>query len=386
MAEPLNNVLVDLSIRINLKSTGRWAMSVGTGSDLINSTEAVDRGQGVIAGVAPFPMAPARLAVDNGEAHLRYMLGRRWAGEGGLLGEMCQHALVPMGKLFRPILLMESTLAVGGRLEHVLPAAVGTESGHVASLVHDDIIDDDEMRRGRAAVHTAFGAGNAIVAGDALLFDLFHCLAECREAGADDGRIVTALEVVSGAGLKLCQGQSLEFEITADLSRDLDRYVLMIKLKTGALFVGACQAGAVLGGGTREEVDGLGRYGDELGVAFQMCDDLFTYTSQNDKAVGKSLLSDIRNKRMTLPVILAYRDADAENERLLDAAFGPELTADAALELVENVMDRTGAIDRSRELAMAHAIAAKDALAVLRPSPSRDRLADYAERAVNRIR
>lgn len=104
-------------------------------------------------------------------------LGARWRGGAELLDEMCEHALSPPGKLFRPVLLLESARALGGDIQMVRPAAVGAESGHVASLVHDDIIDDDDLRRGKPSVQHAFGVGDAIVAGDALIFDLFASLA-----------------------------------------------------------------------------------------------------------------------------------------------------------------------------------------------------------------
>ncbi|OAH11255.1 polyprenyl synthetase family protein [Streptomyces jeddahensis] len=344
---------------------------------------------GIQTDVIDFPADSAfsaeRADEEPGMRELYERLSTRWDAEDSLLGDMCRHAQVPMGKLFRPVLLLESALAVGGDIAHVLPAAVGTESGHVASLVHDDIIDNDLMRRGRPAVHAKFGADNAIVAGDAMLFDLFRCLAECRQAGAQDSRIVSALEVVAKAGLELCRGQSLEYEITQGSSRDVDRYILMIKLKTGALFRGACQAGALLGGGGRQEIEALGTYGDELGIAFQMCDDLFAYTGDDDTAIGKSLLSDIRNKRMTLPVLLAYQQADRDGERLLDAAFDPELDPAEALAMVGTVIRRTGAVEASRAMALRHASAAERALDALVPTPSRHRMAHHARMAVSRV-
>jgi geranylgeranyl diphosphate synthase type I len=337
---------------------------------------------------AGLPSAGLPLTLDGAAAPPVLCDGLRfeWAGEQGLLGEMCRHALGSPGKLFRPILLLQSAQAVGGRAEHVLPAAIGTEIGHVASLVHDDIIDADEIRRGQPAVHAKFGEGNAIVAGDAMIFDLFRCLAECRTAGAHDSRIVTALEIVSQAGIDLCRGQSLEFELTSAASHDLDRYIEMIKLKTGALFNGACRVGAVLGGGSDEAIDALGRYGYELGIAFQMCDDLLTYTGGSDEAIGKSILSDIRNKRMTLPIILAYRDGAAEIERELDEALDPRLDLAMARRTITGVLSRHGVLDSARDLALTHASLARDSLNVLAPTPSRDCLADYADRAINRIR
>ncbi|HEU5333983.1 MAG TPA: polyprenyl synthetase family protein [Actinocrinis sp.] len=315
------------------------------------------------------------------------LLADRWGGESGLLGEMCRHTLAIPGKLFRSVLLVESAVAVGGDMNLVLPAALGTEIGHVASLVHDDIIDEDEVRRGQPALHAKFGAGDALVAGDALLFDLFRCLAECRASGVPDSRIVTALEVVSQAGIDLCRGQSLESELTVTSSLDLELYTTMVRLKTGALFSGACRVGGVLSGGSADEVSALGCYGDELGIAFQMCDDLLAYTSAGDDVIGKSMLSDIRNRRMTLPVILALKHTGPEDlEPLFEHARSPEAEPSAVLADIRQVMTRSGAIERSREIAVAHASAATDALAVLRPTASRGRLAQYASRAINRLR
>lgn len=330
---------------------------------------------------------PSHASLDGHAALIWRLLADRWDGEHGLLGEMCRHALVTPGKLFRPILLLQSALAVGGLLEPVLLAALGTEIGHVASLVHDDIIDADEIRRGKAAVHAKFGPADAIVAGDALLFDLFRCLAECRKFGAPDSRIVTALEVVAQAGIDLCRGQSLESELTTAASLNLDLYTEMARLKTGALFSGACRVGGVLSGGSAEEVSALGRYGDELGIAFQMCDDLLAYIGSSDEDIGKSMLSDIRNRRMTLPVILAYRHAGPEDLKLLsDGLRGSEADPAAVLTAIRQAMVRTGAIGHARDIAVAHASAATAALGVLAPSASREKLAEYAGRAINRVR
>ena len=315
------------------------------------------------------------------------LLADRWGEESGLLGEMCRHALAIPGKLFRSVLLVESAVAVGGHIDLVLPAALGTEIGHVASLVHDDIIDEDEIRRGQPALHAKFGAADALVAGDALLFDLFRCLAECRKSGVRDSRIVTALEVVAQAGIDLCRGQSLESELTVTSSLDLDLYITMVRLKTGALFSGACRVGGVLSGGSAEEVAGLGRFGDELGIAFQICDDLLAYTSQGDDVIGKSMLSDIRNRRMTLPVILALKHAGpGDLEQLFEHARSPEAEQSEVLADIRQVMAHSGAIEQSRDIALAHASAATEALTVLRPTASRERLAHYADRAVNRLR
>ncbi|MGI8678487.1 MAG: polyprenyl synthetase family protein [Jatrophihabitans sp.] len=340
----------------------------------------------VTASLAPSPTA-LRPPVEATHADLLIrQLSGRWADEPSVLGEMCRHAFLAPGKLFRPTLLLESAQAVGGAAHQVLPAALGTESGHVASLVHDDIIDDDAMRRGQPAVQAKFGTGNAIVAGDALIFDLFLSLARCRGTGAADTAIVSALEVVSRSGIDLCRGQSLEYEITCAGSRDLAMYVEMIRLKTGALFSGACRAGALLGGGTDAHVETLGRYGDELGIAFQMCDDLLTYIGGTDDAIGKSLLSDIRNRRMTLPILVAYDGAGPLVGQQLDAALDAAMSPERALPLIVDALQRSDAILRSRVLAARHADAAIAALGLLPAGESRDRLATFARLAVERVR
>jgi geranylgeranyl pyrophosphate synthase len=313
-----------------------------------------------------------------------------WAdGERGRLEAICRYALAPGGKLLRPILLLESAVAVGGRAADVLPAAVGTECGHVASLVHDDIIDGDLTRRGRPAVHAAYGRDDAIVAGDALIFFLFRCLAACRATGVDDSRIVSALGVVAQAGYDMCRGQSLEAEVCGDLSCDVATYLEVIRLKTAAFFRAACQSGAILGGGSDEETGVLGAYGDHLGAAFQIHDDLLGYDSTPEET-GKSAVSDIRNRRLTLPVILAYETGTPADRRTLEHVLSGvqdgTLDENAAYGAVYGVLHRTGALEASRERARRHSARAREVLSVLPPSPSADRLSHIARLAVTRKR
>ena len=203
-------------------------------------------------------------------------LEQRWE-EGERIDAICRYALLPTGKLFRPRLLLESCGAVGGSIEQVIPAAIGSECGHIASLIHDDIIDGDELRRGRASVHNRFGAGDAILSGDMLIFHLFRCLSECYERDVPAPRVVAALRSTAGAGLDLCRGQSLEAEICGNLDCGIAAYIDVARLKTAAFFRGACETGAILGGGTPEQIAALASYGEQLGIAFQIHDDLLCY-------------------------------------------------------------------------------------------------------------
>ncbi|HLX47214.1 MAG TPA: polyprenyl synthetase family protein [Streptosporangiaceae bacterium] len=310
-------------------------------------------------------------------------LETRWTGRPGLLASICHYALVPTGKLFRPSLLLEAALAVGGSATAVLPAAVGAECGHVASLIHDDIIDGDDLRRGRPSVQCAYGIADAIIAGDALIFDLFAGLAECHHSGVPAARVVAALEAVAQAGLDLCRGQSMEAELHRDRSLDLDAYLLMISLKTAALFRGACKSGALLGGGPPNLVDALCDFGESLGLAFQMYDDLLPYVSDTE-VMGKPQASDVKNGRPTLPIILACSTATPADRQLIsDALFGPG-DAGPVLAVVREILDRTGAICAATEMARQYAKQSRAALDQLPPSPSRDRLSILTDLAVGR--
>lgn len=316
---------------------------------------------------------------EAAEAKLR----TRWSRTSSLLSTMCHYALVPSGKLIRPILLLESACAVGGTVPMVLPAAVGAECGHVASLIHDDIIDADELRRGKRSVHSRFGAGNAIVAGDALIFDLFAGLAECRWTGVPDSRVAAALEVVARCGLDLCRGQSMEEELCRGLRFDLDAYLTMIRLKTAALFQGACESGAILAGGTAEQVEALSQYALALGTAFQIQDDILSYTGDTG-AMGKDHTSDSRNARLTLPVLLAYRHGSNTDRRVLRQALTAEDDLTQRYEQVLEVLHHTGSLVAAGEMAREYAEASGKALTKLPPTPSRDRLAMFSEMAIDR--
>lgn len=312
-------------------------------------------------------------------------LGSRWQDDPSLLGAACAHALVPSGKLFRPILLIESARAVGGDPEVVLPAAIGAECGHVASLVHDDIIDDDNLRRGRPSVQYKYGVDNAIIAGDALIFELFAALAECRATGAPADRIVAALEVVARCGIDLCRGQSLEAELCARMDFDIGAYLVMVRLKTAALFKGACESGALLAGGDEGMVRALGRYAENLGAAFQIRDDLLPYT-RNTEVTGKPDTSDIRNGRLTLPVLLAYQAAGMVDRLSIKETLTGADDPVRRRETLRAMLDRLGAVAEAAAFARRYIENSIAALEVLPVSPSRERLAGFAEAAVDRDR
>jgi geranylgeranyl pyrophosphate synthase len=295
--------------------------------------------------------------------------------------EMHRWALLPSGKLIRPLLLLESAVAVGGDYEAVLPAAVGTELAHVGSLIHDDIIDEDVVRRGRAAVHARFGPHYAIVGGDSLFFALFEELGECRRRGVPDAAVADAMEILSRAGWHVTSGAMREVglsgwvELAAEDGPDVAGYVQMVRGKTAALMRAACQVGAVLGGGSREQADALAGYGEALGIAFQIRDDVLPYLGGEPRA-DKPAGSDLRNQRPALPLLLAARlGTAAQRRRLVELARGGAEAGDGMRQLVAD----TGALAEARTMAEDYLAECRRHLTVLPAGEHRDHLGQVAD-------
>lgn len=305
---------------------------------------------------------------------------------GDRLDEVTRYALLSPGKLLRPLLLLTSAEAVGGRREDVLPAAVAVEHLHVASLVHDDIIDGDDLRRGRASVQARYGVADAIIAGDALIFALFGIAADCA---APDAAIVAAMRVLAQAGEDLCRGQMREALLVpprpGDPGSGLDAYLGVAALKTGALFRGVCRAGAVLGGGSSAEVDILTRFAEHVGIAFQMYDDLLAFVADPGNT-GKPATSDAANLRATYPVLLAHRAGTAAERTTIERALSGEWSPEVAHAALRDAVYATEAVELAFEGIREEARSAKTGLEDLTGAEAAVELAAIADLAVNRTR
>ncbi|MFI6014112.1 polyprenyl synthetase family protein [Streptomyces sp. NPDC051243] len=303
----------------------------------------------------------------------------RLVGNGDDLLELaCLDALFPTGKLLRPMLCIESARAVGGRAESVLSFASALECLHVASLVHDDIVDQDPMRRGRASTAERFGIAEALLAGDGLFTAGWVAMLRNSPAGS----VLQASLAVAEAMHAMCRASMHETTIREDLSCGRSAVLEVIRGKTAALTGAACQAGAILAAATPGQAEDLRRYGELLGTAFQIRDDLLPYTA-HDKMTGKHAISDVANRQPTLPVLLAYESADDHDRRLLTRVFHGDADPATAHRDLLDVLTRTGAIAEATR--QAHDCAAQ-ARAALDGLPSAERLAQLADLAVDRHR
>lgn len=257
------------------------------------------------------------------------------------------YLLQTRGKMLRGILLLDSCRAVGGDPDSVMLAAAGTEYGHLASLVHDDLIDRDDRRRGRRSVWREYGADLAVLSGDLLIFQAYRCLAMCGDTVPPE-RVVRVLDVLSAGCIDMCLGQALETELTGNCGATPAQYLDVARYKTASLFRTAVESGAILGGGTGEQIAAVRRFAEDVGIAYQMVDDILPYTTEADK-LEKSGDSDLRNRRVTLPVIYALEAGNEPERRALLKAFGAGPDAsDAATTHAEvtAILTQSGALDR----------------------------------------
>ncbi|RKT89076.1 geranylgeranyl diphosphate synthase, type I [Saccharopolyspora antimicrobica] len=328
-------------------------------------------------------VAPAEFNSAELTDLLNREMRKRWSAAAERTEQMAGYALLAPGKMLRPMLLLASAEATGGDSTRLIPAALAVEYLHVATLVHDDIIDDDELRRGRATVHARFGMPDALVAGDFLILNMVSALLEC-EAVPPAG-VLDAARVLATAGADVCRGQVREAELVGELSCPVEDYREMVALKTGALFRGACRAGAILGGAAAEDVEVATRYAEHLGLGFQIYDDLLPYLADSP-TTGKPSTSDVANLRPTFPVLVGHQAAgDADRTRFAEALSGRMPAADAH-RLMRELLTSTGALELSRKLAADEIAQARESIADLPGTAAVELMLAIAELSIDRNR
>jgi geranylgeranyl diphosphate synthase type I len=296
----------------------------------------------------------------------------------GFLHETAEYVLSAPGKLLRPLLLLDACRAVGGDPAAVFPAAIGTEYGHIASLIHDDIMDGDHQRRGQDTLHVKYNLPSALLTGDYLIFQTYLSYTECQQSGIPADRILQAIQMLSVTCIEMSRGQAVEEKIAGDLDINEEHYLELIRLKTASFCRAAAGVGACLGGGSAEEQGALSAYGTNLGLAFQIMDDVLSYDGTT--RMGKPLTSDVRNRRVTLPIIYALQSGGQRTHDEIVTIFGDTTISeeDAHARLV-HILVQTRAIERARAVAYRYTTRAKLELARLPHSDSRARLEALAD-------
>jgi len=316
-----------------------------------------------------------------------FILNNVLKGKPDYLYSASSHLLKAGGKRLRPTLLILSSRVVGGNEKKAIPAAAAVEILHNFTLIHDDVMDMDDFRRGVPTVHKVWGIPTAIIAGDLLFSKSFEALLKLKELNVDHKSIVKSAEILAHTASTIAEGQAMDmaFEERADVSEE--EYFTMIYKKTAVLFEATTKIGALIGGGSIHEVEALGTYGKYLGLAFQIQDDILGVVGE-EKKLGKPVGSDIREGKKTIIVLHALRKATPkEKEKILETLGNRTLSKESITEIITLLKD-LGSIDYAKELALKYANAAKTIIDNLdaKDLEAKEMLIELADYVVKRIK
>ena len=286
-----------------------------------------------------------------------------------LVSDVARHILFAGGKRLRPLLLVLSAKLCGYHHDYAKTVSTALEYLHAATLLHDDIVDDAVLRRGKTVAHSVYGNAITVLVGD---FLLARALAIC--ADSDKIRVI---HIISNLTENMSTGEVHQLMRKGDVSLTEDEYLEVIRRKTAVLFQAACIISAVISDAPKEKEEALASFGYNLGLAFQMVDDLFDYIMDTDE-LGKRVGADLREGKLTLPVIYALKKATpADRQQMLKIIQNEEFSP-KEFQLLITLMKEYGGIAYTEKKAMACVQKAKEALSIFEPSRIRDSLFDIA--------
>ena len=292
-----------------------------------------------------------------------------------LIPDLARHLIESGGKRLRPMLTVAAAQAAGYRGGGHIKLAAAVEFIHTATLLHDDVVDESTLRRGKVSANLVWGNKPTVLVGDFLFSRAFQMMVEAGN--------LLVLDILSGASAIIAEGEVMQLGSARNLAVSEEHYMRVVAAKTAALFAAAAESGAVLADKDEEFVQGLRAYGENLGIAFQLVDDALDYSGRQ-ALMGKSVGDDFREAKMTLPIILAHARAGDDIKpfwkRVIETGNQTEADLNRAITLVEE----TGAIQETMRRARVYADAAKDALDILPPSEIKSALSDIADFCVER--
>ncbi len=292
-----------------------------------------------------------------------------------LIPQLAGHLIAGGGKRMRPMLTLASALLLDyqGTHHHVLAAAV--EFIHTATLLHDDVVDGSDLRRGRRTANIIWGNPASVLVGDFLFSRSFQLMVE---AGS-----LKVLDILSNASAVIAEGEVNQLTAARQVTLTEDRYLTIIDAKTAALFAAACRIAAVVADRSEAEEQALDAYGRNLGIAFQLVDDAIDYVSDAG-TMGKDAGDDFREGKMTLPVILAYARGSEEDSRFWKDAVEGRRTSDEDFAHAIELVRRTKAVDDTLARARHYGSLAIEAIARFPASPAKAAMIEAVEFAVAR--
>lgn len=292
-----------------------------------------------------------------------------------LVSDVAGHILFSGGKRLRPLLMVLSARICGYNGDYEKTFSTALEYLHAATLLHDDLVDEATLRRGKPVAHSKWGNSIAVLVGD-------YLLARALSISAGTGRL-RIVQILSELTENMSQGEVHQLMRKGDISLTEDEYKEVIRRKTAMLFETACRVSAVLADAPEEREESLAEYGYNLGIAFQMADDLFDYTLQTSD-FGKEVGADLREGKLTLPVIYALKQAQDGDRELMVKIIRDRHFSVADFKTLTGLLEKYGGLAYTRNAAASYIDIAKKALTIFSPSATKETMLDIAEYALAR--
>ena len=319
---------------------------------------------------------PSNLAADPTEAALlrvNDVIRTRLRSRVALIDQISQYIIGAGGKRIRPRLVLLFAEALGFEGPEAFELAAIVEFIHTATLLHDDVVDESDLRRGRATANAMFGNAASVLVGDFLYSRAFQMMVSVNK--------LRVLEVLADATNVIAEGEVLQLMNMHDPDLSVEDYLQVIRFKTAKLFEASARLGAVLAGSNPSVEEACADYGRSLGTAFQLVDDLLDYDGQSAE-LGKNVGDDLREGKPTLPLLLAMERGTAEERAMIRRAI--EQGELHKLPEILVVVERTGALQATRDAAQEEADRARKALAALPASRAKQALIDLCARSIHR--
>jgi octaprenyl-diphosphate synthase len=289
--------------------------------------------------------------------------------------EVTAHLIDAGGKRLRPMLTLAAARMCGYDGPFHIHLAATVEFIHTATLLHDDVVDESHQRRGRPTANLLWDNQSSVLVGDYLFARSFQLMVETGS--------LSVLDILANAAATIAEGEVLQLTAARNLETTEAIYLQVVRGKTAALFSAATQVGGVIGGVDPAVEQALFDYGDALGIAFQIVDDLLDY--RGTAAIGKNTGDDFREGKLTLPVIRAIAAADATERAFWARTIGKGRIEDGDLDQALRLLDHHGTLESTRQSAIDWSARAKASLAVMPDHPIRDMLSDLSDFVVARL-
>lgn len=277
-----------------------------------------------------------------------------------LIPQLAQHLINAGGKRIRPMLTLACSRLFEDAQEGALLLAAAVEFIHTATLLHDDVVDDSHLRRGRPSANDVWGNQSSVLVGDFLFARSFQLMVQ---VGRSD-----VLGVLSNAAARIAEGEVMQLISSYDLSLNQDEAFAVMSAKTAELFAASTKVGAMIAGQSYDVAQSFYEYGHNLGMLFQIVDDLLDYTADQAK-LGKGIGDDFMEGKVTLPIILTYQRLEGDDKVFLEDVFSVEIRTEAHLRKVQDLIRQHEVAQQVMEIAYTYADAARENLKDAPPGP-----------------